>query len=100
MKPKRHYKLARGRDVDLDREDVRDSKGRRITTDYAARAAEDAIAKAQAGRPSLSGTGQHSRRVSFRVPTELREAAEARAREEGESVSTLVRRALEEYLAS
>lgn len=97
---KGRYKPAPGTDVDLEREDVRDSEGRRITSEYAERAAEDALAKVRAGRPSLSSTGEQSPRVSFRVPAELRKAAEARAREEGESVSTLARRALEEYLAS
>jgi len=84
--------------VDLRREDVRDAKGTRIDDDYVRRAVEHV--HKQLGRPSLSGPGEHSPRVAFRVPAELREAAERRAAREGKSVSALAREALEQYLAS
>ena len=67
-------------DVDLVAEDVRDSKGRRITEGYAKRAAADA--------------------VTFRVTPQLRERADAEAAKQGRRVSDLAREALERYLAS
>ncbi|MGH3766298.1 MAG: ribbon-helix-helix protein, CopG family [Pseudonocardiaceae bacterium] len=85
-------------DVDLDIEDVRDRQGRRITTDYAERAAEEALRLARPGRPPLGATGQNSPRVSFRVPEQTRRRAEQRALEEGRSVSEVAREALERYL--
>lgn len=92
------YELAPGPDVDLDREDVRDSRGRRITAEYAERAAEDALRKV--GRPTLAGGSGASPRVTFRVSEEVRDELERRAAADGVSVSTLARRAMEEYLAS
>lgn len=53
----------------------------------------------KAGRPSLTGPGQRSPQVSFRLPPSLREAAERAASREGITVSGLARKALEEYLA-
>lgn len=52
------------------------------------------------GRKSLSGGTTHSPRVQFRVPDEIREKAEKRAREKGVTLSVLARQALEQYLAS
>jgi len=52
------------------------------------------------GRKSLTGGGVHSRRVQFRLPESLREAAAQRVMAEGVSVSELAREALEHYLAS
>jgi len=43
-----------GPDVDLDAEDVRDRQGRRITTEYAERAAEEALQVARPGRPAAA----------------------------------------------
>jgi hypothetical protein len=51
------------------------------------------------GRPSLSDAGR-SPRVSFRAPTSLYKAAWKRADEEGRSLSSLAREALERYLES
>jgi predicted HicB family RNase H-like nuclease len=87
-------------DVDLDAEDIRDRQGRRITTEYAERAAEEALQLARPGRPPLGATGQESPRVSFRVPEQTRRRAEQRARAEGRSVSEVAREALERYLDS
>ena len=87
-----------GPDVDLDTEDVRDRQGRRVSDDYAARAAEEALKIARPGRPALGAAGQHSPRVSFRVPAQVRRRAEQRAAAEGRSVSELAREALERYL--
>jgi predicted HicB family RNase H-like nuclease len=87
-----------GPDADLDAEDIRDRQGRRITTEYAERAAEEAMQLARPGRPPLGAARQESPRVSFRVPEQTRRRAEQRARAEGRSVSELAREALERYL--
>ena len=76
-----------GPDVDLDAEDVRDRQGRRITTEYAERASEEALQVARPGHPPLGATGQASPRVSFRVPEQTRRRAEHRTRAEGRPVS-------------
>lgn len=92
-----------GPDVDLDAEEVRDSRGRRITAEYVEDAVADVHERNRRGRPSLAedaGTGEHSPRVSFRVPEQTRRSAEERARAEGRSVSELAREALERYLTS
>ncbi|MPZ67378.1 MAG: ribbon-helix-helix protein, CopG family [Pseudonocardiaceae bacterium] len=87
-----------GPDVDLEAEDVRDRQGRRITTEYAGGAADEALQFARPGRPSLGAIGQVSPRVSFRIPEQTRRRAEERASAEGRSVSEVAREALERYL--
>jgi hypothetical protein len=87
-------------DVDLAVEDVRDSKGRRITEEYAERAAADALASVGRGRPSLTGARAHSPQVTFRVTPELRTKVSAEAVRQGRRVSDVARDALERYLAS
>lgn len=86
-------------DVDLSTEDVRDSKGRRITEEYAERAAADALASVSRGRPSLTGAKAPSPQVTFRVTPELRARAAAEAARQGRRVSNVARDALERYLA-
>jgi predicted HicB family RNase H-like nuclease len=88
-------------EVDLEREDVRDSQNRRIDADYVERAVVDVHAR-RGRRPLADDTpaGEHSPQVSFRVPEQTRRRAEERARAEGRSVSDLAREALERYLAS
>lgn len=87
-------------DVDLATEDVRDGNRRRITEEYAERAAAGALASAGRGRPSLTGTKAPSPQVTFRVTPQLRERADAEAAKQGRRVSDLARDALERYLAS
>lgn len=92
-----------GPDVDLDVEDVRDSQGRRISAEYVEAAVADVHQRARRGRPALAedaATGEHSPRVSFRVPEQTRRSAEQRAQAEGRSVSELAREALERYLTA
>lgn len=97
------YKL--GPDVDLDKEVVRDGKGRRISEPRAPRApraarfAEETLARVGRGRPSLAGGKARSPQVSFRAPADLRLRAEERAAREGKTVSRLAREALERLLA-
>ncbi len=81
-----------GPDVDLDSENVRDLHGRRIDDAYVQRVVEQART---VGRPSLTGPGQRSPHVSFRVSADVRVRAEARAAAEGKSVSQIAREALE-----
>lgn len=52
------------------------------------------------GRRSLTGGHSHSPRVCFRVPEDLRDAAEQGAAREGKTVSELAREAVQKYLAS
>ena len=92
------YELAPGPDVDLERENIRDSKGNRVTADYVDRAVDEVHAKLGRGRPSLTEPGRHSPHISFRVSEETRARAEELALSRGVSVSTLARQALDEYL--
>lgn len=87
-------------EVDLEHEDVRDSQNRRIDADYVQRAVADVHTR-RGRRPLADDTpvGEHSPRVSFRIPEQIRRRAEERARAEGRSVSDLAREALERYLA-
>jgi len=104
-----------GPDVDLDREVIVDSQGRRVTEEYIERILERVLpvdtSKAQpiepeaavrrlTGRPSLTGKPAHSPRVSFRASPELRDRAARRAAREHKTVSALAREALERYLAN
>lgn len=86
--------------VDLEKELILDSKGRRITQEYVDRAVTDVYEKLGRGRPSLSGTAHESPQVTFRLTPALRKKAEQRARQEGKSVSQVAREALTVYLAS
>lgn len=103
--------LTIGPDVDLEREDVRDAQGRRITEEYVERALSDildedapvtpsSVTYPRRGRRSLTGSGVHSPRVSFRVSDDLQRRAQAKARREGKTVSVLAREALERYVSS
>lgn len=87
-------------EVDLATEDVRDSKGRRITEEYAERAAAHALDVVGRGRPSLTGKATPSPQVTFRVTPELRAKTAAEAARQGRRISDLAREALERYLAS
>lgn len=87
--------------IDLDATVVRDSRGQRITEADAARIAEDTLAELRRpGRPSLSGAGQKSPQIAFRVSAEARQMGEQRAREEGRTLSELARHAFEQYVRS
>ena len=52
------------------------------------------------GRPSLTGRAAASPHVGFRVSPELRDEAEAIARERGVTVSALAREALEQFVSN
>jgi hypothetical protein len=93
-------KYTAGPDIDLDIETVRDKQGRRITERRAEALAVDALGQSGAGRPSLTGPGTRSPEIKARVPEELRRRLVAAARNRGTTSSTLIREALERYLAS
>jgi hypothetical protein len=93
-------KHVAGPDIDLDREVVRDKKGRRVTERRARGIAADTLEKAGVGRPSLTAPGRRSPEVKARVPEELRDRLQEAASREPTSSSEMIRRALEQYLAS
>jgi predicted DNA binding CopG/RHH family protein len=85
---------------------VRTRSGRVVTDTDLDRMADEAEAgydlstwKRRAGRPSLgaSSTGNHSPRITARVPEELRARVASRASLEGKSVSAVMRDLLEAY---
>ena len=88
-----------GKDVDLEREVVRDARGRRITSKRAEKIAQEVIAQV-VGRPSLTGPTKVSPEIKARVPEELKRALESEAKRQGQTPSALIRRALEEFLDS
>lgn len=87
-----------GPDINLDREAVYEPDGTRLTEARARLVAEETLRTVR-GRPSLTAAGEHSPRISFRLPADERARAERLARKEGTTVSALARRALEDYLA-
>ena len=91
-------------DVDLDETEVFVG-GERLTEARAAELAAATLREVRArnlvpGRKSLGRDGSHSPTIQVRVPADLRAAAEKRAEADQVSVSAVVRRALESYLAS
>lgn len=95
---------ATASDIDVDSEEFT-YRGKRLTEERARKVADKALADARRrnlipGRKSLSGHGAHSPRVEARLPEELHEELRRRAEAEGVSVSKLLRRAIERYLAA
>jgi hypothetical protein len=86
-----------GRDVDLKKEDVRLSSGKRLTEEQAARIADETLKAI--GRPSLTAPGRRSPRVTVRLPEGVMKAVEEAARREGRTVSEVTREAVQEYVA-
>jgi hypothetical protein len=88
-----------GKDIDLDKEVIRDSQGKRITSKRADEIVEEVIAQV-VGRPSLSGPSKVSPEIKARVPAKLKLALEREAKRQGQTPSALIRIALQEYLDS
>lgn len=86
-----------GPDIDLDTEDIRDDRGRRVTGDDVDDMVADVVANGP-GRPNLQGRRGVSPTVQFRLPPQLLDAAEAASARTGKTISALARQALEEYL--
>ena len=94
---KTKLKYTLGPDVDLDKEVVFDTNGRRITEARArqiARQTHDLVV----GRPSLSSPGVHSPEIKARVPLKLKKSLQREAKRRGQTSSELVRQAIEEFL--
>ncbi|WP_283134054.1 hypothetical protein [Rhizohabitans arisaemae] len=106
--PPEDIELVLDPDSEIDTEELHDTKGAPITDEYVDQAIADvhraidegrvSVPTGRSGRPSLTGEGSHSPRVSFRVPEELRERAKSRAEQEGKTVSALAREAFEWFL--
>lgn len=91
-----------GPEIDLEKEVVRDSQGRRVDKAYV----EQALAEVEAdlakrsGRPSLTGAAKPSPQATFRITPDLKARAEKAAKAQGTTVSQLAREAFERFLAS
>ena len=90
-------KYTLGPDVDLEKEVILDSNGRRITQARARQMVRHTLEQA-AGRPSLTGAGIRSPEVKARVPLKLKKSLQREAKRRGQTSSELVRQALEEFL--
>jgi hypothetical protein len=83
---------------------ARSKSGVPITDEIAEQLADEAEAgydlklSKRVGRKSLAGADGTSPRVNFRMTTELQERAQARAEEEGKTISEIAREALEQYV--
>lgn len=99
-KSKPGKKLAvKSRYVDLDREVILDKNGRRVTNSYVEKILKQDVGVI-IGRPSLTGPKIHSPEIKARVPRKLKVALEKEAKRRGETSSSIIRAALEEYLKS
>jgi hypothetical protein len=95
MTQKQKYTL--GPDVDLDQEVILDKAGRRITEARAEEMVKEVL-EAVYGRPSLTSPGKHSPEVKARVPLQLKKKLQREAKRRGETPSSVIRQALEEFL--
>lgn len=94
---KTKVKYTIGRYVDLDKEVVLDTNGRRITEARARQIARE-VHELAVGRPSLSSPGVHSPEIKARVPMKLKKSLQREAKRRGQTSSELVRQAIEEFL--
>lgn len=97
MMKKAKVKYTLGPDVDLDKEVVLDTNGRRITEARARQIARE-VHEFAVGRPSLSNPGVHSPEIKARVPLKLKKSLQREAKRRGVTSSALVRQAIEEFL--
>lgn len=85
--------------VDLDKEEIYLSDGTRLTEEIAQKWAEEIETNPiYLGRPSLSGKREISPEVKARVPQRIKDFIEQIAEERNQSVSTIIRQALFEYI--
>jgi hypothetical protein len=90
-------KYTLGKDINLDKEIVLDTNGRRIT-EYRARQIARQTHQLVVGRPSLTAAGVHSPEIKARVPMKLKKSLQSEAKRRGQTSSELVRQAVEEFL--
>ena len=86
-----------GKDVNLNKEVVKDLSGKRITNRRVKQIVKQ-VRQQTAGRPSLTKQNVISPEVKARVPIQLKRALDRRAIQSGKSASELIRAALERYL--
>ncbi|MEP6813992.1 MAG: CopG family transcriptional regulator [Marmoricola sp.] len=94
---------AKATDTDLDQEPITLPDGTILDEDAAETLGEQVAARAatrRRGRPSLTGAGVHSPKVSSRITPELRKAIDTIAERDGIRPTEVVRHALEEYVAA
>jgi len=95
------YVAAPGPDLDLDQDDVRDSKGARVDQAYIDEAVAEVHEQLRPGRPRRGEErGGEAPRMIVRLPVTLHAAVIERAEREGRSRSAVVREAIEEYFTS
>lgn len=97
------YRAAVPSHVDLEREDVRDVRGKRITQASVDAAVERGHRRFDTkgrpvGRPSLSVRGGVSKQWSVRLPEELNDALVSQASRTRTEPSEVIREALRRYL--
>jgi hypothetical protein len=86
--------------INLDQTDVRLPDGTRLTEARAQALVDEVLERAGRGRPSLSAPGTRSPQLRLSVPADLRSRLNRRAQTEHRSTSSVVREAIEHYLAS
>ena len=94
---KARVKYTLGKDVNLDKEIVLDTNGRRIT-EYRACQITRQTHELVVGRPSLTGAGVQTSEIKARVPMELKKSLQREAKRRGQTSSELVRQAVEVFL--
>jgi hypothetical protein len=100
MSPRKKTTIpAIGPDVDLDTEEVYLSDGTRLDEARAAQIAETAMGHHYRvrGRPSVTGGGEHTPRLTVRVPRGIRAKLEDIAASQGRRLADVSRDALDEY---
>lgn len=103
MRKAKVYRIAekeyvQGRDIDLSKEALFNSKGQRITEELLDELIQESFVRG-IGRPSLTAPTVHSPEIKARVPAPLKEKLEEAAQARGETPSALIRQAVEEFLA-
>lgn len=96
------YRIAgedyvQGRDINLSKEKLFNSKGQRITEELLDEVVQESFVRG-IGRPSLTAPTVHSPEIKARVPAPLKEKLEEVAQARGETPSALIRQAVEEFL--
>ena len=91
-------KYVAGPYVDLEKEVVRDKKGRRIDQAYVDRVIESADAVRPLGRPTLSGKPGASPQIAVRLPAETYDRAVELADARGITLASLAREAVETFV--
>ena len=87
-----------GKDIDLDKEVIYDLTGKRLTNSRAEAFAKRALIN-NVGRPSLTAPSKVSPEIKARVPRHLKIKVDKVAKARKQTVSEIVREALESFCA-